>query len=67
MTSAPDKRFATAQARAALRGITLHQVDGDFGWPVFVASIFALTRQFNSLDEVESWLQGIEASHGGQG
>ena len=59
-----EKRFANAQAHAALRGITLHQVDGDFGWPMFVASIFALTRQFESLDEVESWLLGIEASHG---
>lgn len=54
------KRLATARARAALRGITLHHTDDDRGAPLFVASMQALTRSFDDLAEVEKWLDKIE-------
>lgn len=50
------KRFETARARAALRGIALHAIEDDHGSPLYVASIHALTRQFGDLGEVEAWL-----------
>ena len=43
------KRFATAQALAALHGVTLHRLDGDFGRPLFVATKWALTKQLDTL------------------
>ncbi len=55
-----DKRLATAQARAALRGITLTPLQGDDGRPEYIASLHAMTRAFRDLAEVESWLDRIE-------
>ena len=55
------KRLATAQARAALRGITLVVTDSDHGSPLFVASLHSLTKAFDELAEVESWLDKIGA------
>ena len=50
------KRLCTLQAGAALAGVTLHKLDGDFGVPIYVASRWAMTKQLESLDEVEAWL-----------
>jgi hypothetical protein len=55
------KRLATAQARAALRGIELQVTDNDRGAPLYVASMHALTRAFDDLAEVETWLVKIGA------
>ena len=56
-----EKGFATVQARAALHGIALHQIESDYGRTMFVATIWALTRAFESLGDVDAWLQGVEA------
>jgi len=51
-----DKRLATLRARAALAGVTLYAIDDDRGKPVFIVSRWELTRQLDSLDAVEAWL-----------
>lgn len=53
------KRFATAQALAALHGVTLHHVDGDAGRPIYIATRWAMTKQLDTLLEVDSWLQQV--------
>ena len=54
-----DKQFRTQQARAACAGILLHQLDGDFGTPVYIATRWALTRRFENLSEVGAWLDRV--------
>lgn len=53
------KRLCTLNAQAALAGVTLHKLDGDFGVPIYVASRWAMTKQLESLDEVEAWLARV--------
>lgn len=53
------KRFATAQALAALHGVTLYRIDGDFGRPIYCATRWAMTRQLDDMDQVEAWLQMV--------
>ena len=54
------KRFATAQARAALRGYILHRLEDDNGVVVFIVTKEALTCELRDLDTVEHWLDVIE-------
>ena len=54
------KRVATAKARAALRGIVLHQLADDHGRPEFVATEGPWTRSFGAIEEVEEWLDQRE-------
>lgn len=54
------KRLATARARAALRGIVLHQLADDRGRPEFVATQGAWTRSFTTIEAVEAWLDQRE-------
>lgn len=65
-TTAPPpadaKRISTATARAALRGITLHQLRDDRGRAEFVVRWRALTRSFSNIDDVEAWLVRVEGS-----
>lgn len=49
---AADKRFATAQARAALAGVALHRLDDGR----LLAARGGLTRDFPDLGAVEQWL-----------
>lgn len=58
---AADKRASTAQARAALAGITLHVLAGDDGRPEYIATRWALTKSFTDLSEVERWLDRVGA------
>lgn len=53
------KHFATLQARAALHGITLIQSTDDRDRPLYVASRWALTRDFDSLLAVSQWLDRV--------
>lgn len=53
------KTFATLQARAALAGIVLHRIEGDFGRPVYIATRWAMTKQFEGLGDVEIWLDDV--------
>jgi aminoglycoside phosphotransferase (APT) family kinase protein len=54
-----SKRFSTLQALAAIRLVELHQIDSDAGLPTYVATKWALTRQFTNLDDVEQWLSDL--------
>ena len=53
------KRVATAQARAALAGVVLHDIEGDDGRRVYIASRWALTRSFAEIEDVERWLDRV--------
>jgi hypothetical protein len=64
--SADAKRFATARARAALRGMLLHRIDGDDGRAVFIATYRALTKHFASLDELDRWLEKVDGTRTAQ-
>jgi hypothetical protein len=56
----PDqKRLATLRARAALAGVTLYQSTTDTGQPCYIVSRWALTRQLESLDAAEHWLDQV--------
>jgi hypothetical protein len=55
----PDKTFANLRARAALAAIELYQIEGDNGRPILIATRWALTKQFESLSEVEAWLDRV--------
>jgi len=53
------KRLAMLRARAALAGVILYATDGDHGRAAFIVSRWALTRQLDSLDAVEAWLNFV--------
>ena len=53
------KDFATLQARCALSGVTLHQLENDHGQKVYIVSRWALTREMQDLDAVASWLMRV--------
>lgn len=60
------KRLSTLIARAALAGVTVHRIESDFGGVEFIATKWALTKSFSSLDALESWVdkvvgQGVRA------
>lgn len=53
---ADAKRLATATARAALRGIVVHVIDGDFLPQRYIATRWALSKEFKRIEDLESWL-----------
>jgi hypothetical protein len=53
------KRLSTAIARAALVGVIVHRIEGDFLPEVFIATKWALTREFTDLDALEAWLDRV--------
>lgn len=55
-TTIDQKRVATLAARAALVGVTLNHIEGDFVPNLFIASRWAMTRGFTDLDALEQWL-----------
>lgn len=59
-TEAERKRLATAQARAALQGAVLVQIEDDSGQPVYILSRGAWLREFTQLLAVENVLQRME-------
>jgi hypothetical protein len=59
-TQRPEKRFATSRARMALLGGTLHRIEDDRGAEVFILTKWALTRELQSIDDVEAWLDRAE-------
>lgn len=56
---ADEKRLATATARAALRGITVHAIDGDFLPRRFIATRWALSKEFRRIEDLECWLDRV--------
>ena len=64
---APDsKLLANLTARCALAGVALVQSTDDRGWKVFIVSRWALTKQIDSLDAVESWLNRVTGNSGAE-
>lgn len=59
LEEATRKAFSTAQARAALRGVSIHCIEGDFGVQ-FIATQWARTKHFDDLAEVEAWLERVD-------
>ena len=51
--------MATAQARATLAGFHASLTDTDDGRPQLVCSRWAMTRAFDNLPELETWLQRV--------
>lgn len=60
MNETHRKAFETARARCALRSIVLHRIEDDAGRPLFIATFHALTKHFDTLDEVEQWLLAVD-------
>ncbi|WP_457443788.1 hypothetical protein [Roseateles sp. P5_E4] len=60
MSEVDTKPFATAAARAALRGIVLIESTDERGRPEWIASWNAMVKAFLSLAEVELWLDRVE-------
>lgn len=61
------KRLSTLRAKAALAGVILQCIDGDFGAPVYVATFGAVTSQLDSLAQAEDWIEAWnERISGGQ-
>lgn len=60
----PLKAWRTAQARATLAGFTANLTDGDDGRPQLVCSRWAMTRAFDNLAELETWLVRVEGKAG---
>lgn len=59
------KRLATATARAALRGIVVHVIDGDFLPQRYIATRWALSKEFRRLDDLEAWLDLVTGTKPG--
>jgi hypothetical protein len=67
LSEADRKRLSTAIARAALAGVVLHHIEGDFVPHVFLATKWALTREFTDLDAVERWLDLVTGKKAAEG
>jgi len=53
------KAWVTAQARATLAGFHASLIDTDDGRPQLVCSRWHLTRAFDNLPELETWLHRV--------
>jgi hypothetical protein len=53
------KRLSTLIARAALVGVIVHRIEGDFVPEIFIATKWALTREFTDIGALESWLDRV--------
>lgn len=51
-----DKAIATARARAAPAGFTMHLIESDAGRPVFLVTKWHLTRELPDLAAVSAFL-----------
>lgn len=59
-TELERKAWVTAPARATLAGFHASLIDTDCGRPQMVCSRWAMTRAFDNLAEVETWLARVE-------
>lgn len=53
------KRLANLKAIAAFAGITVFEIDSDFGGVELVATRWSLTKSFRDLDELADWLSRV--------
>lgn len=56
------KAFATLQAKAALQGVTLVRVVGEQGRDVFIASKWAMSRQFENIEQIDQLLERMSGA-----
>lgn len=56
------KAIVTLQARAALLGIALVPSTDDHDRPVFIASQWGMTRQLDTVEDVEAFLKRVGGS-----
>lgn len=61
-TEHQHKLASTLRARAALRGIVVVETQDDRGNPEWIASLYAMTKAFGSLDELRAWLDRVEGA-----
>lgn len=54
-----EKRLATAIARLALVGVTVHRLEGDFGREIVLCTKWAMTREFTMLTDLEAWASRV--------
>ncbi|MEP7301436.1 MAG: hypothetical protein ABI699_07895 [Caldimonas sp.] len=54
-----DKKWSTIVAEAALLGVAIARTDSDRGRRIFVATLGAWTRTFDSLAEVEVFVERL--------
>lgn len=61
--SPPDqKRLDTLTARAALLGVTLHRIEGDFVPNLYIVSRWSLTREFTNMADLEAWIDLVSGA-----
>jgi hypothetical protein len=53
------KELDTTRARCALAGVALHVTDDGRGQTIYTVSRWALSRTFESLDDVSAWLDRV--------
>lgn len=56
------KAFSTLQAVAAMQGVQLNAIRNDAERWSFIATVGAVTREFQSFDDVRVWLQSAEGA-----
>lgn len=54
------KRLSTLIARAALVGVIVSRVESDWAGEEFIATKWALTKTFSSMDGLEAWLDRVD-------
>jgi hypothetical protein len=59
----PEKRLATAKARAAMVSACLYATENDRGQTVYIVTRWHLTRELPDLDAVDRWLDQVEGRH----
>lgn len=57
-----EKAFATLQAKAALQGVTLVRIVGEQGRDVFIASKWAMSRQFENIEQIDQLLERMSGA-----
>jgi hypothetical protein len=59
-----SKQFSTWAARAALRGVEMRRTIDDHGDEIVIATRWALTKELQSVDQVEDFLTRMGAAPG---
>jgi hypothetical protein len=59
---AARKRFETARARLFRQDVSVVRIDGDNGRPVYIATLGAWTKAFDTIEEVERLLERVEGA-----
>jgi hypothetical protein len=58
--STDAKAVSTLRARLALRGVSLHEIEGDDGRTRWIATQHAMTRSFDDLTDLEQWVDRVD-------